>query len=172
MPDVGVSPSGYYAWVDRPPSRRAIDDAVLVEKIRTVHGNSRQTYGSPRVHAALQRHGEQVRRRRVERLMRAEGIRVCSTRLYRSGPGLSRFLASVKSRAHEVKRARPNQVWVADVTCLKVRGQWALSGHRHGPALPSPAGLVVGRRWHDNPDSPGIGSGLAHTLAFLRYPLP
>lgn len=92
----GVSPSGYYAWVDRPPSRRAIDDAGLVEKIRTVYGNSRQTYGSPRVHAALRRQGEQVSRRRVERLIRTEGIRACSTRLYRSRPGLARFLASWK----------------------------------------------------------------------------
>lgn len=86
----GVSPSAYYAWVDRLPSRRAIDDAGLVEKIRTVHGNSRQTYGSLRVHAALQRQGEQVSRRRVERLMRTEGVRACPTRLYRSRPGLAR----------------------------------------------------------------------------------
>ena len=121
---LGVSAAGYYAWVSRSPSQRSVEDAVLVEKIRTIHGDSHQTYGSPRVHAALRRQGEPVSRRRVERLMRAEGIRACSSRLYRSRPGLARFLASVESRAHEVAPTRPNQVWVADVTYLKVRGQW------------------------------------------------
>ena len=119
-----VSAAGYYAWVGRPVSQRCLDDAVVLEKIRTVHGNSRQTYGSPRVHAALRRQGEQVSRRRVERLMRTEGIRACSARLYRSRPGLARFLASVESRAHQVVPTRANQIWVADVAYLKVRGQW------------------------------------------------
>lgn len=120
----GVSPAGYYAWVQRPASQRAIDDAALVEKIRAVHHDSRQTYGSPRVHAVLRGQGEPVSRRRVERLMRVEGIQACSTRLYRRRPGLARFLASVESRAHEVESTRTDQVWVADVTYLKVRGQW------------------------------------------------
>lgn len=121
---LGVSPAGYYAWVQRPASARAIDDAALVEKIRAVHDDSRQTYGSPRVHAALRQQGEKVSRRRIERLMRAQGIQACSTRLYRRRPGLARFLTSVESRAHEVVLTRPDQVWVADVTYLKVSGQW------------------------------------------------
>lgn len=120
----GVSASGYYAWVQRPASRRAIDDAQLVQQIRSVHGDSHETYGSPRVHAALRQQGETVGRRRIERLMREHNIRACSARMYRHRPGLKRFLSSVESRAHAVEPTRPDQLWVADVTYLKVRGHW------------------------------------------------
>ena len=120
----GVSTSGFYAWQQRPASARSMDDAGLVERIRAVHAQSRQTYGSPRVHAALKREGDAVGRRRVERLMRVHGVRACSARLYRRRPGLARFLASVESHAHTVQPTRPDQVWVADVTYLKAGGQW------------------------------------------------
>jgi putative transposase len=120
----GVSASGYYAWVQRPASMRAVDDAQLVQKIRSVHSDSHETYGSPRVHAALCQQGEAVGRRRIERLMREHNVRACSARMYRHRPGLKRFLASVESRAHAVEPTGHDQVWVADVTYLRVRGQW------------------------------------------------
>jgi putative transposase len=48
-----ASPSGFYDWLRRPESPRATEDRALVEKIQAVHGDSRRTYGSPRVHASL-----------------------------------------------------------------------------------------------------------------------
>lgn len=120
----GVSPSGYYAWKARPVSPRACNDAHWVKKIQTVHEASRQTYGSPRVHAALTQAGETIGQRRVERLMREHGIRACSAKLYRRIPGIARFFDSVESRAHKVTVQRPDQVWVGDITYLKVRDQW------------------------------------------------
>jgi putative transposase len=120
----GVSPAGFYAWRKRPPSERSIRDEALTEKIHRVHADSRQTYGSPRVHVALCREGEAVGKRRVERIMRERGIRGCAMGLYRRMPGTKRFFASVGSPLHEREICRPNQAWVADVTYLKVGTQW------------------------------------------------
>lgn len=50
---LGVSPSGFYAWRTRPPSRREIENQKLLREIREIHQQSRGTYGSPRMHAEL-----------------------------------------------------------------------------------------------------------------------
>ena len=121
---LNVSSSGFYAWRDRSPSRRAKQDEHLLGKIRTVHEQSRQTYGSPRVHAALNRKGEQVGRRPVERLMRQHGIQGCSASLYRRLTGLTRQYNAAEHQLHGLEITRPDQVWVSDVTYLKVNGQW------------------------------------------------
>ncbi len=120
----GVSPAGFYAWKHRAPSQRSVEDARLEHRIRQAHGESRQTYGSPRVHAVLRRQGEVVGKRRVERIMRERGIRGCSADLYRCSPGTGRFFGAIPCRAHEAEVTGPDQVWVSDVTYLKVSGQW------------------------------------------------
>lgn len=120
----GVTRGGYYAWRDRPPSEREKEDARLVDKIRQAHQASRETYGSPRVHAVLKRAGEVVGRRRVERLMREHGIQACSERLYRRMTGLSRQFVMVNNEIHKLEVTGVNQLWVGDVTYLKVGNQW------------------------------------------------
>ncbi len=120
----GVSPAGFYAWKAREQSLRKRHDDHLVQRIQQVHDASGQTYGSPRVHAALRQQGIGIGRRRVERIMREKGIQACSTRLYRKMPGLGRFYGQIGCPAHERTVTAPNQVWVADVTYLKVAGQW------------------------------------------------
>src|SRR5438874_2117228 len=71
---LGVSSSGYYAWMKRRPSRRAATDAALIGEIRAAHAASRGTYGAPRIHAELTAKGMRVGRKRVARLMSQTGL--------------------------------------------------------------------------------------------------
>jgi putative transposase len=68
---LGVSSSGYYTWCIRSISRRAQANAALLTEIQAGHTVSRQTYGSPRIHAELCARGFSASRNRVARLMRA-----------------------------------------------------------------------------------------------------
>ena len=69
-----VSTSGYYAWRNRLPSKRARENATLLEQIQVIHTWSRETYGLPRIHAELKANGMKVGRNRVARLMRVAGL--------------------------------------------------------------------------------------------------
>ena len=70
-----VSTSGYYEWLGRPESPRAVRNRELMKLIAGIHGESRGTYGWPRVHAELVLGlGETVNRKRVARLMRQAGM--------------------------------------------------------------------------------------------------
>jgi putative transposase len=114
---LGVSRSGYYDWRGRPPSKRSRQDAALSAKIRQIHRSSRETYGSPRVHAELRALGTCCSRKRVERLMREAGLRGC-------------IRGKRIATTHRSKRASPaedllkrdfratkmDKIWVADIT--------------------------------------------------------
>jgi putative transposase len=60
---VGVAVSGFYAWLRREPSRRRRDDQRVKERIAAIFARSRQTYGSPRVHAELRAEGARIGRK-------------------------------------------------------------------------------------------------------------
>ena len=73
----GVTRSAYYAWTAATasgPSDRHREEVRLVAEIGRLHARSKATYGAPRIHAELRRHGWRVNHKRVERLMRAHGI--------------------------------------------------------------------------------------------------
>ncbi len=70
---VDVSRAGYYAWAQRGSSERAQADATRTEAIRSIHAQSRQTYGLSQVHATRRAQGQRVSHKRVARLLRAAG---------------------------------------------------------------------------------------------------
>ena len=117
---LGLSPSGYYAWLQRPPSARAKRDAELVTKIRRAYEENRRVYGRPRIHAELKEEGEAVSEKRVGRLMKQEGIRGVSRR--RRGPKTTRRSADARPAPDLVERdftaAAADQLWVADITYI------------------------------------------------------
>jgi putative transposase len=116
---LGVSASGYYAWVARRPSRRATTDAELITKIRAFHQASRGTYGTPRIHRDLRASGVRVGRKRVARLLKHAGLRGVSRRKWiqttiRSGHG--RPAPDLVQR--QFTATAPNQLWVGDITYI------------------------------------------------------
>lgn len=116
----GVTRAGYYAWRKRPVSMRAQQDEKLRTQIKRVHEDSRRTYGSPRVYRELKGLGVGIGENRVARLMRTDGIKARAARRSYNRPHMQRFYAAVPNRAREVELSRPDQVWVGDITYLKV----------------------------------------------------
>jgi putative transposase len=114
---VGVSKSGYYAWRDRPPSKRTLEDAALTERIVEVHKRSRETYGYPRVHAQLRALGVRCGRRRVARLMRKAGIRGCMrSRKKRTTRRDPRAAPAPDLVNRNFRASAPDRLWTADIT--------------------------------------------------------
>ena len=111
-----VSRSGYYAWLKRPPSRWEAADRELLEHIRRIHAESRGIYGAPRIQAALRELGIRASRRRIGRLMKADGLRgVCRRRRWSTTRSDGSRVAPDLVR-REFHAERPDELWVADAT--------------------------------------------------------
>jgi transposase InsO family protein len=122
---LAVSRSGFYAWKVRPTSPRALEDARLVVDIKAAHKAGRRNYGSPRVFRALRKQGQRVGKKRVERLMRQEGI---------VGKKRKKFCITTDSRhanpiapnvlQRDFEALQPNAAWVTDVTYVWTHEGW------------------------------------------------
>lgn len=121
---LNVSTSGYYEWVNRPPSPRAVADAALTTTIRRIHADSRETYGAPRVLAELRLGlGVHVGRKRVARLMRLDGLVGVSHRRKRRGwkPDTATHEDLVK---RQFRADAPNRLWFCDITQHRAKDGW------------------------------------------------
>ena len=123
---LGVSRSGYHAWVRRPLGPRAVEDARLTVRIRELHKKRREVYGSPRIWSDLVlEDGERIGRKRVERLMRQAGLSGLITKKWKATtvrvPGV-RVADDLLDRNFAAEA--PNRCWVADITYLRTWEGW------------------------------------------------
>ena len=120
-----VARSGYYAWKERQPSERAKENEVLAREIEDIHGESRKTYGSPRIREELRARGRKVSRKRVARIMRQKGIYGRRRRKFKKTTDSNHkhpVADNVLDRNFTVDK--PDKVWVADITYVRTVEGW------------------------------------------------
>jgi len=178
---LGVSASGYYAWRERPPSAREVENQGLTERIRTIWERFRGLYGAPRIHAELLAEGVEIGRKRVARLMRAAGLqgkrvqqrRPRTTQADESHP----VVANVLDRQFEA--TQPDAVWLTDITYVETDEGWlyvagvldlytrqivglSMADHLRTELVEGALDLALGQR-------PGAEGGLHHSDRGSQY---
>jgi len=116
----GVTREGYYSWKRRGKSQRRVEDEWLSEEISHVYEKSGKLYGSPKVHEALKRRGISAGQKRVARIMRENGQKARVAKVYKRDPGRKAHFTRIPNRQLQSKIDDCNQVWVGDLTYLKV----------------------------------------------------
>jgi len=119
-----VHRSGYYAWIKKPRSDRAVEDARLLERIKTSFAESGGAYGSPRVFLDLREEGERCGRHRVARIMKQSRIKAIRNykrpRYVKGTPSL----VTPNYLQREFVVAEPDRVWVTDITYIRTWEGW------------------------------------------------
>jgi putative transposase len=111
-----VSPSGYYAWRQRPPSAREMANRELYNKIEAVYNDNHGVYGSPRIYRALKDQGVACSENRIACLMRFRGLQAKQTK---------RFKATTKrNMAHPMA---PNLLKGTAKLTARMRSGWRIS---------------------------------------------
>lgn len=152
---LGVSSSGFHAWVKAAPSARAQRDAALQAQIQAIHARHKGRYGAPRIQQTLARGGQHHGRKRIARLMKLAGLRGLCPRRY--VPRTTQSQHDQPIAPNRLTQAPPptgpNQAWVSDLTYVDTAEGWLyvavildlwsrrVVGWSTGPTLQSP--LVV-----------------------------
>jgi putative transposase len=181
-----VSRSGYYDWISRPASPRHHENELLLKHIKQIHADSRETYGSPRVHAEMTLGlGLLVNLKRVARLMRQAGIqglyrrrrRGCTVRDPDAQPS-----SDLVNRDFTV--TEPNRLWVTDITehptaegkvyCAAVLDAysrlivgWSIAEHMRTELVTDALGMAIIRRQPDK--RPGDNRTILHSDHGCQY---
>jgi putative transposase len=120
-----VSRSGYYNWLKSKPSRRSLENQSLLEKIRVIHQESKQRYGSPKITMILNKDIRQASRVRIARIMRKAQIRSkikerfkVTTNSKHTFPVCDNIL-NRDFKAHDL-----GEKWVSDITYIATKEGW------------------------------------------------
>ena len=166
-----VSASGYYAWVDRPPSKRAREEVRLELEIKAAHKRTRQTYGPERLQRDLAEHGVRVGIGRIKRIRKKLGIRCKQKRRFKATTQ-SRHRLSVAENVlgQQFKVYRPNAVWVTDITYVPTDEGWLYLAGPQGPVYRRDRGLCHGRTVEQEPGEPVTPPGALQQASLSGSP--
>ena len=129
---MSVSASGYYAWLERPLSKRSREEIRLEVEIKAAHRRTRQTCGPERLQHDLAGHGVQVGICRIRRIRKKLGIRCKQKRKFKVTTDSKHTLpVAENSLGQQFEVSRPNSVWVSDITYIPTDEGWLyLAGHK------------------------------------------
>ena len=122
---LAASPSGYYAWRERPPSAREMANQELFSKIEVVYNENHAVYGSPRIYRELDHQGVACSENRIARVMRLRGLQAKQAKRFKT--------TTKRNKAHPVapnllkqdfEADRPDQKWLADITYIATQEGW------------------------------------------------
>jgi len=119
-----VSPRGYHSWKTRGRSAHDQTDVELLTDIERIFNDVEGIYGSPKIFETLKREGTVVGENRIARLMRENNLKARSSRIYRCHKKMDRFYAGIKNEICGLEATGPDQIWVGDVTYLRVNEEW------------------------------------------------
>ena len=121
---LGVSRSGYRAFLKHKPSQTEQRKHVIMKKIQKVYDDSRQNYGAPKITAELRKDGERIAERTVGKYMHEMGIRAQWTKPWIVTTKDSDFSKELHNILNEqFNPSRPNAVWCSDITYI-----WTFDG--------------------------------------------
>ncbi len=122
---LSISASGYYGWRDRPPSKRAQENAILAAKIKEIYDKEHQRAGAKRIAKRLNLEGTCIGRHRVARIMRANGWRAKAARKFKATTNSNHKLPVAPNLLQQNFSAnRPNEKWVSDITYVWTEEGW------------------------------------------------
>lgn len=126
-----VSPSGYYVWLGRTPSKRAQEEARLEIEIRAAHQRTRETYGPERLREDLADNGISATVHRIKRIRKRLGLRCKQKRRFKATTNSNHaFPVAPNLLEQKFTATAPNQVWLSDLTYIPTDEGWLyLAGH-------------------------------------------
>jgi transposase InsO family protein len=160
---LGVSRSGFYAWLGRPPSARALEDERLKVAVAAAHMKTRQTYGATRLQAELKAEGFAVGRDRVARLRRDLGIRCRQKRKFKATTNSNHEYPVADNLLDQTFAAQgPDEVWHTDITYIQTGEGWLYLAGVKDPFTCEIVGYAVGGRMTQGLTLSALSKALAH----------
>lgn len=120
-----VSTSGYYHWLKAKPSKRWLENEVLLMHIKDIFKTSHNSYGSPRMTEELVGIGYHVSRPRIARIMSNAGIAARKPRKFKTTTNSKHnYQVAPNLLDRQFNTEKPNQVWVSDITYIRTTQGW------------------------------------------------